>query len=287
MRLPPELLDKIFALASGDGGKTTCALRAASQTFRAINEPYHLKTVLVTSVNSIWALCRTLCSIPEQRRIQTLHVRLEVTSAKPKPLKRWLRHLLPASDNEKPVAPSVLAEHAVTSLCRLCASSLSTLAMMVDGDLGPAFPYLRVFQGTTYPHMQTLIIGSVKFPNGLIYYVGRDSMPRLEQLYLGGCNDFHAWAGVLRDVLGNYSIQHTHVQCRSDRDAFGSRHLLDDPSLRAVLPESSSTSQVLHLWPMDGDAEFWEALMTSFAPVPTAQRRWQVRMFTLLFMIWW
>jgi hypothetical protein len=286
MRLPPELLDKIFALASGDGGKTTCALRAASQTFRAINEPYHLKTVLVTSVDSIWALCDTLRITPEQRRIQTLHVRLEVTSAKPTSLKRWLRRLLPGNDNEELAAPSVQAEHAVTSLCRLCASSLLTLALMVDDNLGLFFNYSSIFQGTTYPLIQTLIIGSVKFPNGLIYHVGRDSTPRLEQLYLGGCNDFHAWAGVLRDVLGNYSVQHTHVQCRSDRDAFGSRHLLDDPSLRAVLPESSSTSQVLHLWPMDGDAEFWEALMTSFAPVPTAQRRWQVRMFTLLFMVW-
>jgi hypothetical protein len=287
MRLPPELLDKIFALASEDGGKTTCALRASSQTFRVMNEPYHLKTVLVTSVDSIWALCDTLRSMPEQRRIQTLHIRLELTSAKPKPLKRWLRHLIPASDNEELVAPSVLAEHAVVSLCCLCASSLSTLAMMVDGDLGPTFPYLRVFQGTTYPLMQTLIIGSIKFPNGLIYHVRRDSMPRLEQLYLGGCSNFYAWNGVLRDFLGNHSVQHTHLQCRFDREAFGRRHLLDDPSLHAVLPESSSTSQVLHLWPMDGDAEFWEALMTSFAPVPTAQGRWQVRMFTLLFTIWW
>jgi predicted DNA-binding protein len=64
MRLPLELLDKIFALASADGGKSTCALRAASQTFRAMNEAYYLDTVFVTSVDSIWALCDTLRSIP-------------------------------------------------------------------------------------------------------------------------------------------------------------------------------------------------------------------------------
>jgi hypothetical protein len=271
MRLPPELLDKIFALASEDGGKTTCALRASSQAFRVMNEPYHLKTVLVTSVESICALCDTLRSIPEQRRIQTLHIRLELTSAKPRSLKRWLRRLLPASDNEELAAPSILANHAVTSLCHLCASSLLTLALMVDDNLGPFFDYLRVFQSIRDWLIHTVIIGHVKCPRAVIGSLG-NTLPQLEQLYLGGCEDATPWQWT-GGVWTN--IPHIHVQCRSNHTA---HVLFNNINVADAILGYSPTPQVLHLWPMVRDQE-WEDLEASEASVvrdPTAQRRWEV-----------
>jgi hypothetical protein len=274
MRLPPELLDKIFALVSEDGGKTMCALRASSQEFRVIVEPYHLKTVLVTSVDSIWALCRTLRSIPEQRRIQTLHVRLEVMSAKPKSLKGKLRHLLSSSDHGESAPPSLLAKHAMISLCRLCASSLSTLALMVEGDFGPIFPYVWAFQGTTYPFIKTLIIGNIMNPSSEIS-CAQGYMPRLEQLYLGGCHDIRPWTrGRWGNVWGQTNIPHIHVQSSSNQHSLKTAHccLSYNPDLDVSIPE------VLHLWPMDGDSESWEELETLAARVPTAPKRREVRL---------
>jgi hypothetical protein len=274
MRLPPELLDKIFALASEDGGKTTCALRAANQAFRVMNEPYHLNTVYVTSVDSIWALCDTLRNMPEQRRTRTLHVRLEGTPAKPKSLKRWLRRLLPGSDNEDLAAPSVLAEHAVTSLCRLCASSLLTLALMVDDNVGPFFDYLRVFQSTTYWLIHTVIIGHIKCPRAVIGSLG-NTLPRLEQLYLGGCEEVIPWqwtGGVW------INIPHIHVQCCSNHTAHVLHVLFNNINVADAMLGYRPTPQVLHLWPMVRDQE-WEDLEASEALVvrdPTAQRRWEV-----------
>jgi hypothetical protein len=269
MRLPPELLDKIFALASEDGGKTTCALRASSQTFRVMNEPYHLKTVLVTSVDSIWTLCDTLRITPEQRRIRTLHVRLEVTPAKPKPLKRWLRRLLPASNNEELATPSILAEHAVISLCRLCASSLLTLALMVDDNLAPFFDYWRVFQGTTYRFIQTIIIGNIKRPDTVIGSL-RNNSPLLEQLYLGGCQDVISW------TEGAWThIPHIHVQCCSTHTAYVLFHNIN--VVNSTLGYRP-TPQVLHLWPMVRDQEWedFEELAALAARDPTAERGWEV-----------
>jgi hypothetical protein len=209
--------------------------------------------------------------MPEQWRIQTLHVRLEVTSAKPKSLKRWLRRLLPASDNEEFAPPSVLAEHAVISLCRLCASSLLTLALMVDDNLGLFFDYSRVFQGITDWLIHTVIIGHVKCPRAVIGSLG-NSLPRLEQLYLGGCEDVIPWQW----TGGAWAhIPHIHVQCCSNHTAhvlFNNINVAD--STLGYRP----TPQVLHLWPMIRDQE-WEDLEALEALVvrdPTAQRGWEV-----------
>jgi hypothetical protein len=270
MRLPPELLDKIFALASEDGGTTTCALRASSQAFCIMNEPYHLKTVFVTRVDSIWALCDTLRSIPEQRRIRTLHVRLGLTLAKPKSLKRWLRRLLPGNNNEELAAPSILAAHAVTSLCRLCASSLLTLALMVDDNLGPFFDYSRVFQGITDWLIHTVIIGHVKCPRAVIGSLG-NTLPQLEQLYLGGCEDVIPWQWT-GGVWTN--IPHIHVQCCSNHIA---HVLFNNIDVADSTLGYRPTPQVLHLWPMVRDQE-WEDLEALVVRDPTAQRRWEVRL---------
>jgi hypothetical protein len=303
MRLPPELLDKIFALASADGGKTTCALRAASQTFRAMNEPYHLNTVYVTSVDSIWALCDTLRSIPiEQRRVRTLHIRVEPTRTQPaksKHRKRWFRHLLPgaAGGNHsetvtcKPASASELALHAVMSLCRLCATTLSTLALMVHDNLGRLF-YSSIFHGSTYPLLHTLVIGNVQdsgmlSPNSVAY-----TMPRLERLYLGGCHNISAWAEIVwqRSILQfKCSVSHIYVQFKPGREAIKAAcvSLTDPPNFDLVVPESSpSKPQVLHLWPVDDtDIEEWEGLMDVRAQIPFARKRNKVQSSKLSFII--
>jgi hypothetical protein len=294
MRLPPELLDKIFALASADGGKTTCALRATSQTFRAMNEPYYLNTVFVTSVDSIWALCDTLRSIPiEQRRVRTLHIRVEPTRTKPaksKHRKRWFRHLLPGAtggnDSEvrcKPPSASELALHAVMSLCRLCTTTLSTLALMVHDNIGRLF-YSSIFYGSTYPLLHTLVIGNVQdsgmlSPNSVAY-----TMPRLERLYLGGCHDISAWAEIVwqRSILQfECSVQYIYVQFKPGRDAIIAACvcLTEEPNFDFVVPEfPPSKPQVLHLWPVDdNNIEEWEGLMDVRAHIPMARKRNKVQ----------
>jgi hypothetical protein len=202
--LPPEVLDIIIQYACTDGGRTGCALREVSRTFRDLVAPHRFRCVALygaRKINLFWnEIERAPANSKSARHLFVSHQESclvpEVgTEQKSSLFKRAVRRLK-KDKKEKPPRRLGLRDHAVLRrLCGLLSPSLYTLTVLLGPPTWALLDWSWLYE---FPLLRSLRIGYFDFIYNSFPSITYQNIPKLEQMEISLGRNFAAAKDILR-----------------------------------------------------------------------------------------